>query len=316
MFFHRTKELLAPARTTMGGGSPMGEIDPRGGDRYCGFYLRRGNFTSYASQAMIGRLFIRRCIQKNISFQGIRVQNFALLVEKVPPLGESITEGSISKWMKEVGDDVKVDDVVVVVETDKVTVDIKSSYAGVLAEQLAAATDNVRDYEQLHRVIPHQISFVFTQVFVGKPIFKVETNVVHLEPEDEDKGDRDASSQKPSTPAKESTEKTGTTDTNDQAKSHVRVPLIKFIGKRSLVHKENKESPSPAPPKTVAPVAQENKPAAKKVTKVGSGVDFGSLKGGAWYGRPLLSLEEMDAIDSGGATMIKASSPNKKSLAH
>ena len=152
---------------------------------------------------------------------------------------------------------------------------------------------------------------------MGKPIFKVETNVVHLDPEDEGKGDRDASNQKPSTTAKESTEKkTETTGTNDHAESHARVPLIKFIGNRSLAKKENKETPSPAPPTKVAPVAQENKFAPKKVTKVGSGVDFGSLKGGAWYGRPLLSQEEMDAIDSGGATMIKASSPSKKSLAH
>ena len=44
--------------------------------------------------------------------------------------------------MKEVGDKVEVDDVVVVVETDKVTVDIKSSHAGVLLGKLAE--DNVR----------------------------------------------------------------------------------------------------------------------------------------------------------------------------
>ena len=66
----------------------------------------------------------------------------AKIVEVVPALGESITEGSIAKWSKNVGDRVNVDDVVVIVETDKVTVDIKSTNAGVLTAQLA--TDTVR----------------------------------------------------------------------------------------------------------------------------------------------------------------------------
>lgn len=66
---------------------------------------------------------------------------FKLLVEKVPALGESITEGSIASWSKAEGDRVNVDDVIVIVETDKVTVDIKSSHAGVFKKRLA--TENV-----------------------------------------------------------------------------------------------------------------------------------------------------------------------------
>ena len=67
----------------------------------------------------------------------------AKIVEVVPALGESITEGSIAKWSKNVGDRVNVDDVVVIVETDKVTVDIKSTNAGVLTAQLATDTVSV-----------------------------------------------------------------------------------------------------------------------------------------------------------------------------
>jgi Biotin-requiring enzyme len=55
----------------------------------------------------------------------------------VPALGESITEGTIQKWMKNVHDHISVGDVVAVIETDKVTVDIKSTMAGVLVEKLA-----------------------------------------------------------------------------------------------------------------------------------------------------------------------------------
>ncbi|CAM9249747.1 unnamed protein product, partial [Phaeothamnion confervicola] len=52
-------------------------------------------------------------------------------------LGDSISEGVIVRWAKEVGDNVEVDDVVAVVETDKVSVDIRSSFKGTLAEKFA-----------------------------------------------------------------------------------------------------------------------------------------------------------------------------------
>jgi 2-oxoglutarate dehydrogenase E2 component (dihydrolipoamide succinyltransferase) len=55
----------------------------------------------------------------------------------VPALGESITEGTIAKWAKAEGDSVNADDVVVVVETDKVTVDIKANFRGVVVKHLA-----------------------------------------------------------------------------------------------------------------------------------------------------------------------------------
>jgi 2-oxoglutarate dehydrogenase E2 component (dihydrolipoamide succinyltransferase) len=62
------------------------------------------------------------------------------IVEVVPQLGESITEGEIASWCKEVGDSVAVDDVIAIVETDKVTVDIKSTHAGVLTRKIGANT--------------------------------------------------------------------------------------------------------------------------------------------------------------------------------
>ena len=51
---------------------------------------------------------------------------------KVPPLGESITEAVVGKWHKKVGDAVKADEPVVVLETDKVTIDVQASVAGAL----------------------------------------------------------------------------------------------------------------------------------------------------------------------------------------
>ena len=62
---------------------------------------------------------------------------FARHIEHVPALGESITEGTIARWTKNTGDKVACDEVVVIVETDKVTVDIKSTVAGVFVNRLA-----------------------------------------------------------------------------------------------------------------------------------------------------------------------------------
>ena len=52
----------------------------------------------------------------------------------VPTLGESVTEATVSKWLKQVGDPVKADEPVVELETDKVSVAVPSPEAGVLSE--------------------------------------------------------------------------------------------------------------------------------------------------------------------------------------
>ena len=58
---------------------------------------------------------------------------------KVPTLGESITEATVAKWLKAVGDTVKVDDPLVELETDKVTAEVNATVAGVLSEIIAQA---------------------------------------------------------------------------------------------------------------------------------------------------------------------------------
>jgi 2-oxoglutarate dehydrogenase E2 component (dihydrolipoamide succinyltransferase) len=53
---------------------------------------------------------------------------------KVPSVGESITEVVIGEWLKSVGDQVRRDEIVVMIETDKVTVELPAPIAGVLSE--------------------------------------------------------------------------------------------------------------------------------------------------------------------------------------
>ena len=55
---------------------------------------------------------------------------------KVPPAGESITEVQIGEWLKKEGDAVRRDEVLVVIETDKVTVEVAAPEDGILSKIL------------------------------------------------------------------------------------------------------------------------------------------------------------------------------------
>ncbi len=57
----------------------------------------------------------------------------------VPGLGESVTEATVAKWMKNVGDPVKADEALAELETDKVTQELYAPAAGTLGEIIAPA---------------------------------------------------------------------------------------------------------------------------------------------------------------------------------
>src|SRR6476469_3470405 len=52
----------------------------------------------------------------------------------MPQLGETVTEGTITKWFKQVGDEVKEDEVLFEVSTDKVDSEVPSPVGGYIAE--------------------------------------------------------------------------------------------------------------------------------------------------------------------------------------
>ena len=52
----------------------------------------------------------------------------------MPQLGETVTEGTITKWLKNVGDKIEEDEVIYEVSTDKVDSEVPSPVAGYLAE--------------------------------------------------------------------------------------------------------------------------------------------------------------------------------------
>jgi 2-oxoglutarate dehydrogenase E2 component (dihydrolipoamide succinyltransferase) len=62
---------------------------------------------------------------------------------RVPTLGESVTEATIGRWFKKAGDAVAVDEPLVELETDKVTIEVPAPSAGVLAEIVAKDGETV-----------------------------------------------------------------------------------------------------------------------------------------------------------------------------
>ncbi len=62
---------------------------------------------------------------------------------RVPTLGESVTEATIAQWFKKAGDAVAMDEPLVELETDKVTIEVPAPAAGVLSEILAKDGETV-----------------------------------------------------------------------------------------------------------------------------------------------------------------------------
>ncbi|MBT3767229.1 MAG: dihydrolipoamide succinyltransferase, partial [Rhodospirillales bacterium] len=62
---------------------------------------------------------------------------------KVPTLGESVSEATVAKWFKAVGDPIAVDEPLVELETDKVTIEVNAQVSGTLSEIIAGEDTDV-----------------------------------------------------------------------------------------------------------------------------------------------------------------------------
>ena len=68
---------------------------------------------------------------------------------KLPRMGESVTEATVTKWLKQVGDKVILDDPIVEIATDKVDTDVTSEVEGLIIEQRFKENDVVQVGETL-----------------------------------------------------------------------------------------------------------------------------------------------------------------------
>src|SRR5665213_3840433 len=69
-----------------------------------------------------------------------------------PALGESVTEATVARWAKQAGEVVKRDEVLVELETDKVSLEVVAPQDGVLGEISAAEGDTVLPGQRLGRI--------------------------------------------------------------------------------------------------------------------------------------------------------------------
>src|SRR3954447_23434809 len=70
----------------------------------------------------------------------------------LPALGESVTEGTVTRWLKQVGDRVEIDEPLLEVSTDKVDTEIPSPFAGILGEILVPQDDTAEVGTALARI--------------------------------------------------------------------------------------------------------------------------------------------------------------------
>ena len=98
---------------------------------------------------------------------------------KLPQMGESVEEATVSSWLKKVGDTIKVDDILVEVATDKVDSEIPSEVSGVITEILTPERTVVKvgqlmaiietDQQHLQPVTPPTIAVEPTPVAIPEP---------------------------------------------------------------------------------------------------------------------------------------------------
>ena len=90
-------------------------------------------------------------------------------VVTMPKLGETVTEGELTNWLKQVGDAVAFDDPLFEVSTDKVDSEIPSPYDGVIAEILVASGETVPVGTPLVRIAPPGGAAAGCRRVVGEP---------------------------------------------------------------------------------------------------------------------------------------------------
>uniref|UniRef100_A0A0L0NNC2 dihydrolipoyllysine-residue succinyltransferase n=1 Tax=Candidozyma auris TaxID=498019 RepID=A0A0L0NNC2_CANAR len=88
----------------------------------------------------------------NLKLPVVSFQRLASTTVKVPEMAESITEGTLSAFNKEVGDYVEQDELVATIETDKIDVEVNAPVAGTVTELLASVEDTVEVGQEILKI--------------------------------------------------------------------------------------------------------------------------------------------------------------------
>ncbi len=198
----------------------------------------------------------------------------------VPVLGESITEATVSKWLKNEGDTVEADEPIVELETDKVNLEVPSPVNGILSEINSKNGTIVEVGALLCSVSENEVGDLKRKKVneIGKK--QIENNIINLEAQK-----KETSIEKPLVLTNEEASKTETSIekplvlTNEEAsktETSIEKPLVlnnEIEDKKTLDTKIENQTLSPA----VRKIVEENKIDVQSV--IGSGKDGRILKG-------------------------------------
>lgn len=188
-------------------------------------------------------------------------------------MGDSITEGTIVEWCVPPGSHVREGDVLALIETDKVTVDIKADQEGVLVTQLAEVDKEVEVGSGLYVLDTDLVN----ADIVAPAVDTIPANSSVSEVNASLDAARMASAEEPSPPAAPS----------------ARVPSIHFLGKEGWKEKLAATEDAAASSPTTTTIPTSDKPhAPTSVTNMPYSI---------MYGRPPITNEEMEALILGGA---------------
>ena len=104
---------------------------------------------------------------------------------KLPKMGESIAEATITKWLKDVGDNVEIDESLVEIATDKVDSDVPSEYKGKLIKKNFEVNDVVKVGEVIAEIetdmIDNDNTIIKSKLIISKfpKIKDIENNIIN-----------------------------------------------------------------------------------------------------------------------------------------
>eukprot|EP00553_Chaetoceros_curvisetus_P015036 CAMPEP_0204643034 /NCGR_PEP_ID=MMETSP0718-20130828/375_1 /ASSEMBLY_ACC=CAM_ASM_000674 /TAXON_ID=230516 /ORGANISM="Chaetoceros curvisetus" /LENGTH=186 /DNA_ID=CAMNT_0051664069 /DNA_START=218 /DNA_END=778 /DNA_ORIENTATION=+ len=182
-------------------------------------------------------------------------------------MGDSITEGTVVEWAADIGQAVKVDDVIALVETDKVTIDIKAEIDGVITKHFCNVEDNVE---------------------VGANLYEIDT-------EAEASASITPAAETPSsaTSSQVAVEEEIKIVAEEATKTGVRIPSIQFLGKDGWKRRLSPQNTIATPTVTTISAGKPH-----ETTIVASGVMA------PMYGRLPFTDREIEALELGGASEV------------
>jgi pyruvate dehydrogenase E2 component (dihydrolipoamide acetyltransferase) len=228
---------------------------------------------------------------------------------KLPELGESVTEGTITRWLKQPGDSVEVDEPLLEVSTDKVDTEIPSPVAGVLVEIKVSEDETVEVGAELATIGPEGAAPAQQEAPQEQPQEEQQPEEKAEKPE-EPEAEQEPEQAAATEPGRETAPGQGDTPSSDRRES---APAETKEAESEAAQRQ--EAPTPAPTPGQAPAAQQDKqpsgdgsayvtPLVRKLAAEHD-VDLSALTGSGVGGR----IRKQDVLEAAKAQESKAQAP-------